>query len=160
MIQTSVRKDFPLLAKHAGVWEGWYRYINADGDQTDAHRSRLICRISDEMPHIYHQTNVYTWDDGTVDVRDFKGQMQGNKLVFDNDLIKGWAGALDLDENQRSIVLHWERVGEPETYLYEMIQTSDCGQYRSRVWQWINGGIATQRTLIDEQKVSDDWANA
>ncbi len=39
-----------------------------------------------------------------------------------------------------------------------MIQLSDCGRYRARVWQWFKDGRLDRRTLIDEEKVSDDWA--
>ena len=42
----------------------------------------------------------------------------------------------------------------PDIYLYEMIQLSDCGHYRSRVWQWFQEGRLVKRTLIDEQFVS------
>ena len=49
------------------------------------------------------------------------------------------------------------RKGEPGTYLYEMIQISDCGDYRSRTWHWFRDGRCIQRTLIDEQKVTSDW---
>ena len=45
----------------------------------------------------------------------------------------------------------------PDAYLYEMIQLSDCGRYRSRVWQWFADGKLTGRTLIDEQRVSGRW---
>ena len=55
-------------------------------------------------------------------------------------------------------MLHWTRNDDPGLYLYEMIQLSDCGKYRSRVWQWFRNGQLEQRTLIDEQRVSDDWA--
>ena len=50
-------------------------------------------------------------------------------------------------------MLHWTRQNEPGVYLYEMIQLSDCGQYRSRVWQWFRQGRLTGRTLIDEVRV-------
>jgi len=153
----SLRETFPLLARHEGIWEGWYRYIDVNGKEIDAHRSRLVCRIPDDMPNIYHQTNHYTWDNGQTDVRDFKGEAAIDRLIFDNDIIKGWAAEEPLDESRRTMMLHWTRCGEPDLYLYEMIQLSDCGQYRARVWQWLKAGQTVQRTLIDEHKVSDDW---
>ncbi len=54
-------------------------------------------------------------------------------------------------------MLNWTRSAEPGTYLYEMIHLSDCGNYRARVWQWFREGRLTQRTLIDEQRVSSNW---
>ncbi|MFC7292791.1 DUF3598 domain-containing protein [Hirschia litorea] len=153
----SLRDSFPLLARHEGIWEGWYRYIDVDGNQIDAHRSRLICRIPDDTPNIYHQTNHYTWEDGRTDIRDFKGHAEGVRLIFNNDIIKGWSAEEPLDEHRRTMMLHWTRVGEPEIYLYEMIQLSDCGNFRTRVWQWLKNGKTVQRTLIDEERISHEW---
>lgn len=153
----SLRETFPLLTRHEGVWEGWYRHVDIDGVQVDAHHARLVCRIPDDAPNIYHQTNHYTWEDGKTEIRDFKGEAKGDRLVFDNDIIKGWAAEEPLDENRRTMMLHWVRCGEPGIYLYEMIQLSDCGQFRTRVWQWLADGKTVQRTLIDEKKISDEW---
>lgn len=155
-----LNETFPLLARHLGIWDGWYRHIDIDGNQIDAHRSRLVCRIPDETPNIYHQTNHYTWDDGRTEIRDFKGHAHENKLKLDNDIIQGWAGEEPLDEHRRTMMLHWTRNGEPDVYLYEMIQLSDCGTKRARVWQWLNAGVTVKRTLIDEHRVSADWREA
>jgi hypothetical protein len=157
MSQLKLRETFPLLARHEGVWEGWYRHFDINGNQIDAHKSKLVCRIPDDKPNIYHQTNHYTWENGEKDIRDFMGEAHEDKLVFDNDIITGWAAEVTLDEHRRTMMLHWTRVGEPSTYLYEMIHLSDCGQFRSRVWQWLEGGKTLKRTLIDEQRTSNDW---
>jgi hypothetical protein len=53
-------------------------------------------------------------------------------------------------------MLYWTRNDEPDGYVYEMIQLSDCGRYRARVWQWFRDGRLSRRTLIDEHKVSDN----
>lgn len=147
----------PLLASQEGIWEGWYRYYDADGNKLDEHRSRLVCRLPKEGPVPYHQSNHYFWEDGRKEVREFPATYRDGRLRFDNDLITGWAAEVPLDEHGRTLMLHWVRKGEPDTYLYEMIQVSDCGRYRTRVWQWIKGGRTRMRTLIDEEKVSDSW---
>jgi hypothetical protein len=152
-----IKAAMPLLAKHEGVWEGWYRTYDANGKMTDEHRSRLICRFPDSGPYDYHQTNIYTWSDGRVESRDFPANYRDGRIFWDNELITGWAAEVGLDDFRRTIMLHWVRKGEPNTYLYEMINTSDCGKKRSRVWQWINAGDIKMRTLIDEVKVSDSW---
>ena len=41
-----LRKEMPLLARHEGVWEGMYRYYDAQGDKIDEHHSKLICRFT------------------------------------------------------------------------------------------------------------------
>jgi len=158
MTKQPLRDSFPRLARHEGIWEGWYRHVNPEGKLIDEHKARLVCRLPADQPDLYHQTNYYTWENGETEVRDFKGNAFEDKLIFDNDIIKGWAGEVALDDSERTIFLHWERVEEPDMYLYEMIQISDCGNFRSRVWQWIKGGQTIRRTLIDEQRVSLDWA--
>ena len=74
MSKLNLRETFALLARHEGVWEGWYRHFDINGEQIDAHKSKLVCRIPDEKPNIYHQTNHYTWENGETEIRDFMGE--------------------------------------------------------------------------------------
>jgi hypothetical protein len=152
-----LREDMPLLARHEGVWEGVYRYYNAEGQLTDEHKSRLLCRVLDDGPYPYHQTNHYIWEDGRTDVRDFPATYRDKRIWWDNELIKGWAAELSLDEKQRTVMLHWERQGDPGLYLYEMIQLADDGQTRCRTWHWIRDGRLETRTAIEERFVTRDW---
>ena len=152
-----LRKRLPILARHEGIWDGWYRYYDPDGNKFDEHRSRLVCRFPETGPHPYHQTNHYSWADGRTEVRDFPADYSYGRLVFNNDLITGWAAEEPLDDLHRSVMLYWQRKGEPELELYEMIQISDCGQHRHRVWHWYRSGRIAMRTLIDESFVSRDW---
>ena len=151
----SLRKAMPLLARHEGVWEGYYRYYDSQGNKTDEHKSRLICRIRDDKE--YHQTNLYRWADGKKETRDFPARIDDGRLWFATE-ISGWAAAIDLDEHKRTMMLQWTRVGEPDLYLYEMIQISDDGEARARVWHWFRNDRLWQRTLVDEMRVSTDWA--
>ena len=152
-----IKQALPGLARHEGVWEGWYRYFDAQGVKVDEHRSRLVCRFPDTGPFPYHQTNHYTWEDGRSEIRDFPASYRDGRVWFDTDQIVGWAAEVAQDSEGRSIMLHWQRKDEPGLYLYEMIQISDCGRYRCRTWQWIRDGRIHMRTLIDEEKVSDSW---
>jgi len=77
-------------------------------------------------------------------------------LIF-SGTIDGWAASVDLDEFDRTMLLYWKRINEPDLYIYEMIQLSDDRKHRSRTWQWFNNGKLLKRTLIDELKISDDW---
>ncbi len=151
----SVQDDMPIIASNEGVWEGWYRYYNLEGEKTDEHLSRLLCRFIDE--ETYHQTNYYFWEDGRSEVKDFPTRIDGKKLVFYTH-INGWAAEVPLDTYNRTTMLNWTRHGEPGVYLYEMIQVSDDRKSRSRVWQWFKDGRLFQRTLIDENFVTRDWA--
>lgn len=150
----SIAKDMPLLARNAGVWEGYYRVFNPAGEKTDEHKSRLICRIHEDRD--YHQTNVYRWADGKKETREFPAQIRDGRLYFDTE-IDGWAAEVPLDGFGRTMMLNWTRNNERDLYLYEMIQLSDDGKARARVWQWFKADRLFQRTLIDERKVSDDW---
>jgi hypothetical protein len=153
-----LRTAMPLLAANEGIWEGVYRHYDAEGRMLDEHRSRLVCRILDSGTVPYHQSNHYTWADGRTEVREFRAGFANGRLVFDNVLISGWAAEVALDDHRRTMMLNWVRKGEPETYLYEMIQTSDDRRSRARVWQWLRAGKTHMRTLIDEQLVSRSWA--
>ncbi len=151
-----IREDMPLLARHEGVWDGTYTYYNAAGQQVDQHTSRLFCRFVDgDMP--YHQTNYYTWADGRSEVREFPATYRDKRIWWDNELIKGYAWEVGEDRNARTMMLTWERTGDPELYLYEMIQIADDGQTRCRTWHWIRSGRLETRTAIEERFVTRDW---
>lgn len=153
-----IREDMPLLARHEGVWDGIYTYYNAAGDKIDHHKSRLFCRFPDGGEFPYHQTNYYTWDDGRSEIRDFPAAYHDKRVWWDNDLIKGWAAEVGLDEYNRTVMLYWQRQGDPSLYLYEMIQLADDGNTRCRTWHWIRNGLLETRTAIQEKLVSRDWA--
>lgn len=153
----TLKTDMPILSSNEGVWVGWYRHYDGDGKLFDEHRSKLICRFTDDEEKPYHQTNIYQWEDGKVEVRQFPATYKDKRLWFDNDLIYGWAAEVPLDSYNRTTMLNWVRKGEEDLYLYEMIHNSDCGKYRSRVWQWLKGGKISARTLIDEEKKTTNW---
>lgn len=151
-----IREAMPLLARHEGVWDGVYTHYDAAGKQIDRHRSRLLCRFP-AQGHPYHQTNYYTWDDGRMEVRDFPATYAEGRVWWDNELIKGWAAEVGLDALRRTIMLYWQRQGDPELYLYEMIQIADDGATRCRTWHWIRKGRLETRTAIEERLVTRDW---
>ena len=153
-----IREDMPLLARHEGVWDGIYTYYNAAGEKIDEHKSRLLCRFPEGGDFPYHQTNFYRWDDGRTETREFPATYGDKRVWWDNELIKGWAAEVGLDEYSRTVMLYWQRQGDPSLYLYEMIQISDDGQSRCRTWHWIRGGLLETRTAIQEKLVSRDWA--
>lgn len=152
-----IRDDMPLLARHEGVWDGVYTYYNAAGERVDEHTSRLLCRIDDDAEHAYHQTNHYTWPDGRTEIRDFPAEYREGQIWWDNELIVGWAAEVPLDQNARTMMLYWQRTGDPSLYLYEMIQLSDDGKNRCRTWHWIRNGMLETRTAIQETFVTKDW---
>ena len=153
-----IRDEMPLLARHEGVWEGSYVYFNAAGQHIDAHDSRLFCRIlGDEAEHPYHQTNHYTWPDGRTEMREFPATFRDKRIWWDNELIQGSAWEVGQDPENRSMMLYWQRTGDPSLYLYEMIQIADGGETRCRTWHWIRNGQLETRTAIQERLVTRDW---
>ena len=153
----SIREDMPLLARHEGVWDGVYTYYNAAGEKVDEHTSRLFCRFTDDPTRPYHQTNHYSWDDGRTELRDFPATYRDKRVWWDNELIQGSAWEVGQDDNARSVMLYWQRTGDPSLYLYEMIQIADDGQTRCRTWHWIRNGQLETRTAIQERLVTKDW---
>lgn len=154
---TDLKRHMPALARHEGIWDGVYRYYDPAGNKTDEHTSRLICRITSDDKVPYHQTNNYKWADGKTELRDFPTTYQFGRIIFDNELIYGWCTEIPEDDFHRTLMLHWVRQGEPDLELYEMIQLSDCGTMRNRIWHWYKKGVLVQRTQIDEKFVSRDW---
>jgi hypothetical protein len=153
----SIRDEMPLLARHEGVWDGTYTYFNAANEKIDEHQSRLFCRFPEEGPHPYDQTNYYTWADGRTETREFPAEYHDKRVWWDNDLIKGWAAEVNLDQNARTVMLYWQRTGDPSLYLYEMINLADDGVNRCRTWHWIRNGMLETRTAIQEKLITRDW---
>ncbi len=154
---SAIKTGMPYLAKHEGVWDGWYRHFDPNGKMIDEHRSRLVCRFPDDGPVPYHQTNYYSWANGKTEIRDFPAEFRDGRLQFDNELITGWAAEVPLDTFNRTLMLYWRRVGDEGLYLYEMIQLSDCGKYRHRIWHWYRDGRIVSRTMVDEERASHHW---
>jgi hypothetical protein len=149
-----IQQAMPLLALNEGTWEGTYRYYDAAGEKVDEHASRIVTRLPPDGPHAYVQTNHFSWPSGKREVREFTASFRDGRIWFDSESIAGWAAEVPLDPSGRTAMLYWTRKNEPDAYLYEMIQLSDCHRYRTRVCQWLAGGRTRLRTLIDEEKVS------
>ena len=84
----------PLVADQAGVWDGEYVHLDADSREIDRHASRLVCRLEDGPDGVARlsQTNIYTWADGSREIRYFDGTFSGDRVWIRNDLIDGWTG--------------------------------------------------------------------
>jgi hypothetical protein len=42
-------------------------------------------------------------------------------------------------------------------YMHQIVSLSDDGRFRSRTAQYLVKGRIVRRTLIDEEKLTDDW---
>jgi hypothetical protein len=147
-----IRDDMPLLARHAGEWEGTYTVVDPAGTVVDHHRSHLTCSFPTDGSHDYYQVNRYTWADGRTETHEFPGSYLGDgRMGFDTERIKGETWELD----DRAIYLHWIYKAEgTDLRLYELIVLNEGADTRSRVWQWLKDGECVRRTLINEKRVA------
>jgi len=135
------------FARHVGAWEGTYTLIDRRGTVLDHHRSRLETRVTGDA---YWQKNVYTWDDGRQEVKEFEGTfIADGRLAFDTPRLKGLAQ----DSDGRAITLHWTYAHEPGNEYYEII-TLESDTHRCRTWQHFEKGEFVKLTVIDERKVA------
>ena len=163
----ALKQALPIMAMNEGVWDGMYRRYGPDGALMAAFKSRVVMRYRDDAPadQMYHQTNLYEFPDGKRQVIESYGQFDGEKLTFGSDRdISGWAADDKTDPNGRTCLLYMD-VNSPTpqlekgTHCYELVQMSECGQYRLRAAQYMKDGKLVMRTLIDEQRVTTDWAS-
>jgi hypothetical protein len=160
------QRALPVLSRNEGVWEGTYRRYDAEGRCVGVHRSRVVFRLLRDVPgpEIYHQTNIYRFADGRTQVIESTGTFDGRQLNFGSDRgVKGWSVDDRTDPQGRICLLYMDvTVDTPQlkagTTCYELVQLSDCGRYRMRMAQYVLGGRAVMRTLIDETLITRDWA--
>lgn len=147
----------PVLARHEGVWDGVFRRIDASGDKTEEFPTRVIVRFKgdDSWPNVYHQTNHYPLPDGREQVIETHGRFDDGRLCFESARVRGWCTDDPTDPNQRSALMYMDYLGDPGLHVYEMMQISGCGKYRTRVAQFLKDGRTISRTLIDETRVGD-----
>lgn len=142
----------PVLARHEGVWDGWFRRVDPHGDKLEEFQTRVIVRYLDDdlWPNIYHQTNAYTLPNGTAQRMETHGSVSDGKLVFKSARVDGWSIDDPTDPNRRSALMQMAFLNDPGLHMYEMMQISDCGRQRTRVAQFLRNGLTVSRTLIDE----------
>src|SRR5262249_48554532 len=88
--QEKIKAEMPVFMHGPGVWAGMSRHLDAEGKLIAQHRSRLLIRFAEEGLHPILQTNLYYWDDGRVEKREFPVDYANRRLVYDNALIKGY----------------------------------------------------------------------
>jgi hypothetical protein len=154
-----LKKKFPVLASTEGVWAGTFRRLDANSKIVEEFKSKITKRYlsDDQWPKIYHQTNEYEYADGRKQKIETFGEYRDGKVHFESARVKGWQMDDPSDPFGRTIFLHMVYTANPDQYVYEMINVSDDGKYRTRVTQFLKAGRTVQRTLIDEEKVADDW---
>lgn len=146
---SSICEEMPVLARHAGDWQGTYTLVDTEGNILDKHKSHLTCQFPEDGSYSYLQINRYEWPDGKREEHQFPGTYRDKKLWFDTERIEGKAWEVD----DSTIILWFSYKTIPNAYLYEMIQISPCNNYRSRTWHWFKNNQLFQRTLIQEERM-------
>jgi len=147
------------IARQRGVWRGTFRRYDADGGLAAEFPSEIITRIeSRDGRQVYRQTNRYSPPGGSQQVIESVGEIRDGRIVFSNERLDGWSMDLAGDSTGRSSVLIMNYKDGSGLYVHEIISLSDDGKRRSRAAQYLKDGRLQRRTLIDEEKVTDDWA--
>ena len=157
MLEQSPHADFhaamPTMRHHAGVWEGTYRHVDADGQVLDSHASRVACEFPDEGPFAYIQRNRFTWEDGRTHEAVLEGTFRGGRLWWDAPTFHGYAW-----EHEGVVFLELERKDEPGATMREAIlmgaRPGEREDVRSRTWHWFRDGKLFRRTLVEERRTA------
>lgn len=148
-----------FFSRHEGVWKGTFLRFDAGGKLVAELPSEIITRVIEKNgAYQFHQTNKLRKADGTEDVIDSFGEIRDGRVWFSNPRVDGWSMPVAGDTAGRSAVLVLDYKDGSDLYMHEIVSLSDDGRHRSRMAQYLKDGRLVRRTLIDEQKVSDDWA--
>jgi len=149
-LRVATRAALPALFAHEGAWDGVYRWLDADGQLADEHRTWTRCEFPDSGPYCYIQHNRMTWSDGRTVERSFGGVLEGALIRWDTDRFhgEGW------ETRGGVLMLRLEYRDRPGLFMIETITLAPSGDARARTWQWFEGGVPAGRTLCDEMRVS------
>jgi hypothetical protein len=146
------------VSRQVGVWKGTFRRYDAEGNLTATFPSEIIARLKNEQGLArYHQTNRYFLPDGKEQVIESFGEVRDGRIWFANERVDGWSMDAAGDTARRMTMLNMTM--KDGSYVHEVISLSDDGKRRSRATQFLKDGKILRRTLIDEEKVTDDWAS-
>ncbi len=152
------RRGAPHIAKQAGVWRGTFRRVESDGRLVEEFPAEIIMRVVPGDGQLrYHQTNVYRPASKPVETLENYGEIRDGKIHFGNARLDAWKMDVPGDTTGRSAVLLMEYKDGSDMYMHQIVSLSDDGRYRSRTAQYLVKGKIVRRTLIDEEKVTDDW---
>ncbi len=150
--------DLPALVRQQGVWKGTFRRYDAEGELLETFSSMITVRVFREAGgwH-YHQTSLHGPEDAPLRRIEAHGQIHSGRVWFTSDRYQGWG--MDLPGEAPAagslIVMHPRQPGVPE--VHEISSCSTDGRRRWRVSQLLGEGRLIGRTVIDEEKLSDDW---
>ena len=147
------------LAAQQGVWQGTFRRYDANGVLVATLPSEIVMRvIGTGERRQYHQTNRLWLADGKLQEIQTFGELRDGELRFANDRVAGVSTPAPGDPSGLSSVLTMQYLDGLQ--VHEIISVRPDGLRRSRAAQYLKDGRLERRTLIDEVKVTANWAAA
>lgn len=142
--------DFPAHRAHAGLWQGTYRHMDADGAIEQVLQSKVWCAFPSAGPIFYTQEIELTDAAGLVMRAAFHGLVRGDHVWFDTETFTGksWETADGV------VLLNLQRKDEPGAHFVEVIVLGAGGHHRARTWHWFREGRLFRRTLCDETRLA------
>ena len=144
-----VRQHLPLLARHAGIWEGEYTHLAIDRSVQDQHLFRILVEIPDEGDSHYRQSSHYWWPDGRSQQLVYEGRYREGRVHIETARIRGACWAID-DE---TLFITFGFHADPTGHVCEMIQLSPDGIHRARTWHWFREHVLWRVTLVREHRI-------
>jgi hypothetical protein len=143
---TTIAATMPSMLRHAGLWQGTYRHLDAQGQLVDQHQASVRCVFPADGPFAYIQHNHFTWADGREVRAELPGVLRDGRLWWDTPTFAGSAW----ETAEGVILLKLDRKDEPGAHFVEVIVLGPTGTHRARTWHWFRDGALYRRTLCDE----------
>ena len=143
---------FPGHIAHQGTWTGTYRHLNAEGEQEQLIRSKVVCEFPASGGVFYRQSIELTHEAGAVHHAQFDGVARDDHVWFDTPTFIGRSW----ETKDGVILLNLQRKDEPGAHFVEAIIMADGGRHRARTWHWFKDGKLYRRTLCDETRLAAD----
>ncbi len=147
----------PALVRQRGVWRGIFRRYDAEGVLLETFPSTITIQVCQDAGRwLYHQSNLHGTEDAPLRRIEARGEIHSGRVWFASERYLGWAMDLPGEEPAAGslLVMHPRDPADPD--IHEMIRCSPDGRRRWRVSQLLKDGQLVGRTLIDEEKLTDD----
>ena len=146
-----IKREMPLLARHAGTWAGTYRFVTPELELLDRYDFRIDVSFPDDNDGgiTYRQQSYYSWPDGRREELTFEAQYVGEGVV-------SWSGRIAgrmIEIDDRSLYLTFSFADRPGVDVCEMIQLAPNNRDRARTWHWFENQKLFQLTLVNERRV-------
>lgn len=147
----------PALVRQRGIWRGTFRRYDAEGVLRETFPSTITIRVSQDAGRwLYHQSNLHGTEDAPLRRIEAHGEIHSGRVWFASERYQGWAMDLPGEEPAAGslLVMHPRDPADPD--IHETIRCSPDGRRRWRVSQLLKEGQLVGRTLIDEERLTEE----